>query len=135
MWTMIISWLSRIGIKSVVKWLFVGTIGVAAVWMWRDYQSLRDKNATQAAQIEQVSTTHQIEMERAHRIREQMQRALDMQVTIAAQRMVNNKKLSRQISKLQKIERPDHEKKCPIHPAIMFAFDQLRSENKNSKTD
>jgi hypothetical protein len=109
--------------------------GAVAVWMWQDYQGLRDKNATQAAQIDQVVSTHNIEMERAHRVREQLQAAIDLQVGIATKRMESNKKLSRQIASLQKLERPDHEKNCAVHPGIVFAFDQLRSGNENSKAD
>lgn len=128
MWSMILKKVAGIGLQALIKWVIVAAAGVALSWMWNDYQGLRGENATLAAQRDQIADTHRAEMEKAHRIRERMQEALELQKTIAAERMASNQKLSRQVSDLRKIKRPDHEKKCPVHPAIVYAFSQLRSK-------
>lgn len=53
---------------------------------------------------------------------------LVLSAQVSRERQASNKKLSRQIARLQRIERPEHEKSCPVHPAITAAFDIMRGE-------
>lgn len=128
MWSMILKKVASIGLKTGAKYLVMAVAGTVLIWMWQDYQGLRNENAALAAQRGQIADIHRVEMEKAHRVRERMQAALDLQKTIAAERMASNRKLSRQVLDLRKVERPDHEKKCPVHPAIVYAFSQLRGK-------
>ncbi len=135
MWASVISWLGGLGIGTIIKSLLCGLVAVVAIWTWNDYKNLRTENAALIVQRDRILAAHKENLRQALKIQKQLKADLEAQAQIADERAKKTASLARQVTALKKIERPEHEKNCPIHPAIVYAIERLRHKDGNSNTD
>jgi len=123
-----------------LKWTLIAAgaaalIGILAL-LWHDYQSAKsDASRYKTLYEETLTDLHQAaniarrNAEAWDAERQRFQADLKLSAEVSATRLDRLNKLTGQIARLQRIERPDHEKDCPVHPAIVAAFDMLREQD------
>lgn len=139
---MISAFLSTVGdiFAGVVVKIIAGVVIVALItggflWSVTNYHRLKKQNLElssmvqrMTAEIKAESERHQEEISKAEKIRDSLKADLELQAKISNDRARKTATLTKYVEDIRKIERPDHEKNYPVHPAIGGAFDRLRSE-------
>ncbi|MCJ2164657.1 MULTISPECIES: hypothetical protein [unclassified Pseudodesulfovibrio] len=123
-----------------LKWALLAALAAALITAlalhWNDYQHAKhnavyyqDKWDQAQADLLQAASIARQNAEAWAMERSRLEADLELSARVSAARSDSLNKLAGQIAQLKKITRPDHEKDCPIHPAIVAAFDLLRGED------
>jgi len=124
---------------SWIKWAGIGILLVivfaAGALHWNDYQRAKHDAAAYktlydgaVSDLRNAAEIERQNIEAWDRERASLKKDLALSARVSSARLDRMHTLAGQIAQLKKIERPDHEKDCPIHPAVAAAFDILREQ-------
>lgn len=129
------SWASGLTGSRLVKLVLAGLLAGLLALLWLDYQDAKDAASRSAEQVKtlngQVRTMAKASGEEARKsaAREAaLQADLELSAQVSKERREALLNLTDHLASIQAITRPDHEKNCPLHPAVVAAFDILRGE-------
>lgn len=129
------SWAGGLFGSGVVKLVLAGLLAGLLTLLWFDYQDAKDAASRRAEQVktlnETVRTMARASGEEARKSAEReaaLRADLELSARVSQARRTALLELQEQLASIHCIERPDHEKNCPLHPAVVAAFDILRGE-------
>lgn len=97
----------------------------AGMWLWHDYQDAKARVAVLQVQKAELIQTY-TEAERRHQlVAAQLRSDLVTARATSQRRADETQSLQAALQRAGRIERPDNEKACPVHPGILWAVDQL----------
>lgn len=126
------------GIAALV--LIVGCGG--AIWLhWSDYQTAKTNEVLYKERYEKAISdkltlvTENAGLLQIYKKQQERHKTELKEVAIIAEEKAGIiESLNQQINAIQNMERPENEKKCRVHPAILYAFDQLRNTKRDSNS-
>lgn len=122
--------------------VLVVMIGGAGLYLWSDYQKakvavVQYKTSLDSATIAIESLAANDAKNAARIVSQELrheQDLLDMEGRYQ-QKIKRMETVAEQVATIQNIERPEHEKDCPVHPAIVASFNILRKRVANATGD
>jgi uncharacterized protein HemX len=114
------------GLGKALMWAAGAVASAVVVWMWNDYQDAKARVVNLRTQVEALATANRDAMERGLIREAQLRSDLATARATSQRRADEAASLQADIDKIREIKRPDHEKACPVHPAIGFALGRLR---------
>ncbi|CAG36329.1 unknown protein [Desulfotalea psychrophila LSv54] len=140
MWSIAWSFISSFFASKKMLLVVVGVLLCGAfVLVWHDYQGAkedvvhyRDLYQRVLQEKESLLAISKKNLAQLGQQKKYYETELRASVQRSEQRLQGLQDLTRQLRSLQKIRRPEREKDCPIHPAIVYTFDLLRGETRSS---
>jgi len=109
--------------------IIIGVLLVFALvgwYYWNDYQSLQRDHAELLNEYNIASSINEANEDALARMKAQRKQEEAFALALTKKRNEEESKLHEQIAMLQSIQRPDADRLCPIHPAIVHAVHWLR---------
>lgn len=132
MWAWIVGKVVAFGVVRALMWVAGAATAAAVFWLWNDYQDAKARVVDLRGQVEKVVAIQKESLALAMLREAQLRADLATARATSERRTADAAALRADIERIRSIERPDHEKACPIHPAILTALDQLRRARERS---